>query len=206
MGAVSFRPFIDNYVNPVIFHPVSQRTFRIAVEVVKILAVKIFLEVVSQQLQKRGTYSAKWQFSIVHIIVTGPLIEELLFRGIILKGSHLLQIGILRFIFKYEPNDREKHILQITRVQLSALAFSAVHLTNPYSRSILIAQCISTYVDGIAYGYLHEKYQSIAPSFLFHGLNNALAIAAEFYPELGHVCVVAYCVNKIVPYIFAGLL
>ncbi len=206
MQPVIHSRFIENYVEPIISHPVTQVAFQMVKEVVKIVAVKIFLDLANQQIQKKLTYSTKWQVAIVHIVVTAPMIEELIFRGILLNGVRLLEKGVHFFILRREPTDQEERIEQIVRIHFSAFLFAAIHLMNPYSPGVLLMQFVCTYIDGAAYGYLNEKYHSLAPSILGHGLNNIFAVAGDAYPELKGLFTVGYIANKITVYILSGCL
>lgn len=70
------------------------------------------------------------------------------------------------------------------RIHFTALIFAAAHLMNPHPNKIsALKQFLSAYIGGLAYGSLTEKYQSLAPAILFHGVNNCLANAADLYSK-----------------------
>ncbi|PQJ49081.1 hypothetical protein BTO01_26715 [Vibrio jasicida] len=83
--------------------------------------------------------------SIVVICVIAPLIEELLFRGIILRG----------FLKHYSDN---------TSILLSSMLFALAHLT--------LTQLPVAYVLGALLGWLYVKTKSLWASILAHGIYN----------------------------------
>ncbi|MBI4831036.1 MAG: CPBP family intramembrane metalloprotease [Candidatus Lindowbacteria bacterium] len=86
--------------------------------------------------------------SFVLVVLVAPLTEELVFRGIILRG--LLSRHSTR-----------------TAVVLSALLFAGGHL-NPY-------QFLSAFTLGLAAGWIFAATESLSLCMLLHGLNNFLA-------------------------------
>ena len=87
-------------------------------------------------------------FSFLSIVIAAPLLEEILFRGIILEG----------FLKNYSP---KKAIL------LSAVIFGAIHL-NPWQAS-------GAFLIGILIGWLYWKTRSLMPGIIIHFVNNAIA-------------------------------
>jgi uncharacterized protein len=90
--------------------------------------------------------------SILSLGVVAPLSEEILFRGIILKG----------LLSRYSPT---KAIL------ISAILFSLFHL-NPY-------QFFAAFVMGLFWGYLYFRMKSILPCILAHSISNLLVVLAS---------------------------
>jgi len=90
--------------------------------------------------------------SIILLGIVAPLSEEILFRGIILRG----------LVNRYSPT---KAIL------ISAILFSLFHL-NPY-------QFFAAFVMGLFLGYLYFRIKSILPCILAHSISNLLVVLAS---------------------------
>jgi len=93
---------------------------------------------------------------IVGGIILAPIMEELLFRGLILEG-------LLR---TYSP---EKAIV------FSSIIFGVIHF-NP-------AQILSATLMGIFLGWLYYRSKSLAPSIIVHFANNFLAFFPMFFTD-----------------------
>ncbi len=89
-------------------------------------------------------------YSYITIAIAAPLLEEIIFRGIILSG----------FLKRYSP---------VTAVIMSAVIFGIFHL-NPW-------QFIPAFVIGLVIGWLYWKTNSIIPGIVIHFINNSLAFA-----------------------------
>lgn len=95
---------------------------------------------------------------ILAIAITGPILEEVLFRGAITKA--LLQ--------QYTPT---KAIL------ISALIFGVFHI-NP-------AQILPAFLIGILLAWIYYTTKSLIPCILMHIVNNALSVYLSIrYPEV----------------------
>ena len=90
--------------------------------------------------------------SVILLGIVAPLTEEILFRGIILKG----------LASRYSPT---KAIL------ISAILFSLFHL-NPY-------QFFAAFVMGLFLGYLYFRMKSILPCILAHSFSNLLVVLSS---------------------------
>jgi membrane protease YdiL (CAAX protease family) len=90
--------------------------------------------------------------SILLLGIVAPLSEEILFRGIILKG----------LVSRYSPT---KAIL------ISAILFSLFHL-NLY-------QFFGAFMIGLLLGYLYFRMKSVLPCILAHSITNLLAVLAS---------------------------
>lgn len=196
---------LGNYTETIISHPITQFTFQTVIEVIKIAATAKFLDIISRQLQIRTLNSTNWKAPVIFITVIGPVMEEIIFRGAVLRGIHLCQKAWNHCILKREPTNQEKRTQQFVRIQLSSLLFAAVHLRNPYSKAILAVQFIGTYMMGNVYAYLSEKYQTLSASILSHGIHNTCVVALEFYPEFVSLFTLATIVNDISSLILADL-
>lgn len=86
--------------------------------------------------------------SIISVVILAPIMEELLFRGIILNRA-LSKGSILRAII------------------ISSFLFGFVHLN--------IIQGINAFVCGIVIAYLYVKTKSLWPCIIAHMFNNAIS-------------------------------
>jgi len=92
-------------------------------------------------------------FSFLSVAVAAPILEELLFRGIILEG----------FLRNYSP---QKAIIW------SAVIFGSAHL-NPW-------QAFGAIAIGLLIGWLYWKTDSLLPGIFLHAANNFLAFSLMF--------------------------
>ncbi|WP_419698951.1 CPBP family intramembrane glutamic endopeptidase [Mucilaginibacter sp. NFX135] len=95
-------------------------------------------------------------FSIIAIVIAAPILEEILCRGIILKG----------LLKNYSPR---KAIL------ISALFFALMHM-NPW-------QAFPAFFGGLFIGWVYYKTQSVIPGMIIHATNNAAASLFLFLPK-----------------------
>ncbi len=107
---------------------------------------KIFLEFANQN----GV------FSFMTIVIVAPVMEELIFRGIILEG--LLQ--------RYSP---------LKSILLSSILFGIVHL-NPW-------QFISAIIVGSFSGWVYYRTRKLSLSILIHLANNLFAFLGMFFMD-----------------------
>jgi membrane protease YdiL (CAAX protease family) len=178
----NFSPILDDYIKPVIDHPFIQATSTILIEVVKIVAAKIFLEFLSKRIS--GWLSEisflGHHLEVSSLVVTAPILEELFFRGFLLTAIHATQILYNRFISQRELTEEEELHQLTVRTHLSAFAFAAIHLTNPHETlASMLLQFGEAYVTGVSYAYLTEKYQTLSVTILAHGIHNALCIPIQ---------------------------
>jgi len=92
---------------------------------------------------------------IVLLVIVAPVTEELLFRGIILRG----------FLSRHRPT---------VAVVLTAVLFAALH-ANPW-------QFVSSLFLGIAFGWFYMRTGSVWLCVLAHAFSNGLAIACTLLP------------------------
>lgn len=95
-----------------------------------------------------------WWGAFFKVVVMAPVIEELIFRGIILNGLR-------------------KNYSTVTAVFVSALLFSLFHL-NPW-------QMPATLVLGLLLGWILIRTRSIILAILGHALNNLLVLLTVTY-------------------------
>lgn len=82
------------------------------------------------------------------VAIAAPILEELIFRGVILKG----------FLKKFNP---QKAIIY------SSLLFGIAHL-NPW-------QFLAAFIAGMAIGWIYYKTRSIWPAIFIHFVNNTFS-------------------------------
>lgn len=95
-----------------------------------------------------------WWGAFFKVVIMAPVIEELIFRGIILNGLR-------------------KNYPTVTAVFVSALLFSLFHL-NPW-------QMPATLVLGLLLGWILIRTRSIILAILGHALNNLLVLLTVTY-------------------------
>lgn len=173
----------------------------------RLVAAIAFLDVVRQNFIKKSVKI--WKQDSFDVIIQAPVWEEFWFRGILAKGIHFAQIVyndiadvFYQKVWKQKAPEDDLRFQQIFRVHLSAFVFAAFHLQNPHKNiQGACQQFIWTYLLGVSCGHLTEKYQNLAESILFHGVNNFLTmLAMSSPPQLSRCCVIAIFVNQAVAY------
>lgn len=94
--------------------------------------------------------------SIIFIVIAAPILEEVLCRGIILKG----------LLKNYSPT---------IAVPVSALFFAIIHM-NPW-------QAIPAFASGLFLGWIYYKTNSVIPCMIIHATNNTAAALLLFLPK-----------------------
>jgi uncharacterized protein len=98
-------------------------------------------------------------FSFIAIVIAAPILEELLFRGIVLHG----------LLKRYSP---------VRSIIISSMLFGIVHL-NPW-------QFIPAFILGILSGWVYSRTGKLTLSILIHMVNNLMAfISMTFWKEYG---------------------
>ncbi len=93
-------------------------------------------------------------YGYLTIGIAAPILEELIFRGIVLKA----------FLKKYEP---------VKAIMWSAIIFGIAHL-NPW-------QFVPAWLIGIFIGWIYWKTQSIWPGIIVHFINNSFSFALGYW-------------------------
>lgn len=93
-------------------------------------------------------------FSAIAIIIAAPVLEELVFRGIILDG----------LLKKYSP---------VKSILISSMLFGFIHL-NPW-------QFVTAFIIGIFSGWVYYKTRKLAASIAIHFANNLAAFIAIYF-------------------------
>ena len=213
--------FSENYVEPVIHHPTARRVFGVCLERIlegiKVIMAKVFLEHLGSYYLSHSTKITKEH--IYQVIVRAPIVEEWLFRGVLLRVIHLVQDILtgnkVQSSLSQDSSDIEssadelekemiedKQTKRTFRIHLAALIFAAAHLSNPHPNKIsALTQFAWSYLGGVIYGHLTEKYDSLAPGILAHGINNLIATASLAYPqEITPFLLLALFVNRFATY------
>lgn len=120
--------------------------------VVSIMPMPEFMEKVFLELAKGNGV-----FSFIAIVVAAPILEELVFRGIILDG----------LLKKYSP---------IKSILISSILFGVVHL-NPW-------QFIGALIIGIFSGWVYYETKKLTLSILIHFVNNLFAFGSMYFMDL----------------------
>ena len=97
-----------------------------------------------------------WWGALVKVAVIAPIVEELIFRGIILQGLR-------------------RNYSAFTSVFMSALLFSLFHL-NPW-------QMPTTFILGLLLGWIMVMNNNILLSILGHSVNNLMVLLSMTYWE-----------------------
>ncbi|MFM8911825.1 MAG: lysostaphin resistance A-like protein [Flammeovirgaceae bacterium] len=92
--------------------------------------------------------------SLFLIVLLAPLLEELLFRGVVLHG----------FLKNYKPSHA---------IASSALVFAIIHGN--------LAQGLGAFFIGVVIGWIYWKTNSIIPGIIIHFVNNAVAFSSIFF-------------------------
>lgn len=96
-------------------------------------------------------------FSFMAIVIAAPILEELIFRGIILNG----------LLKKYSP---------IKSIIVSSVLFGIVHL-NPW-------QFVSASIIGLFSGWIYYKTQKLTLSIIIHMVNNLFAFISMYVVDM----------------------
>lgn len=95
-------------------------------------------------------------FSVIMLVIAAPVLEEILCRGIVLKG----------LLASYSPR---KAII------ISAVFFGLIHM-NPW-------QAIPAFVSGLWLGWIFYKTRSVIPGMIVHATINGTAVLFMFFPQ-----------------------
>jgi len=93
-------------------------------------------------------------------VVAAPVLEEIMFRGIILHG----------YLKNYKP---------WTAILVSAFLFGLIHGN--------LAQGVSAFISGVLFGWIYWKTRSILLVIFLHFINNVLAFFSLLYIPLEYI-------------------
>lgn len=119
------------------------------------VALKLFIDPVTELIPSVEVYEEIMSrmirpnvFSFLTVVIAAPILEELIFRGIILDG----------FLKRYSP---------VKAILLSSLLFGLIHI-NP-------SQVVFASLMGLMLGWIYWKTGSLLLSVFIHFVNNGLA-------------------------------
>lgn len=164
--ATNITSFNNNYIEPIRKNAVVQWTFSACVETIKIVAATCFLVLLATQVRPTSKLSTK---HIAEAVIVAPLVEEILFRGIFLRGIRLAQ-----YLVQKDPTSNEEKLAkQKFRVRFTGIAFGLAHFHGG------LFQVTQAALGGISYGYLSEKYETLSASMITHGIHNFIVLKAK---------------------------
>lgn len=202
MVQIPSKERIFHYIDSIMSYPVQVIPV-VTKEAARVVAATLFLEIAGQKylVDQNPKVSQK---EIYNTTVIAPLVEEILFRGVLLNGIRLLQKGWNYLTFADKLTDEDRKVEQIFRVHLSALIFATLHLFNPHKHIAgALIQFTWSYLGGMTYAYLSEKYHTLSVNILVHGINNTLAVAGAVHGDYAPICLLAIFTNKIFAYTIA---
>ena len=122
-----------------------------------------------QEMQKLFSGIMSSQFGLLAVGFIGPIAEEVVFRG-----------AILRRLLDFYGN-RGKW----TAIVLTALLFGAVHGN--------LVQGINAFTLGLLLGWMYSRTRSIVPGIVFHIVNNTISvIVMRLYPAAKDMTLVEF--------------
>lgn len=95
-------------------------------------------------------------YSFITIVIAAPILEELIFRGIILNG----------LLKRYSP---------LKSILISSMLFGIVHL-NPW-------QFVSAMIIGMFSGWVYYRTRKLTLSILIHAVNNSIGFASMYFMD-----------------------
>lgn len=100
-------------------------------------------------------------------VIIGPLMEEILFRGLIMDMIYEAQR-------RWCDETANSKFQKMTRIALQGIIFGVAHFRPSQGWGNISIICSIT-VAGTALGYMREKTNNLAMSYFFHALNNFIA-------------------------------
>lgn len=104
----------------------------------------------------RGSRSQTGVSTFILMVIAGPILEELIFRGIILDG----------LLSKYTP---------LKSILISSLLFGLVHL-NPW-------QFVTGFMIGIFMGWVYYNIRSVLPTIIIHAAGNLVVFSVRIFAD-----------------------
>lgn len=137
-------------------------------EVAKVVAATALLSFAAYVLiASNPAYSIE----ILDVVVLTPVLEEIVFRTIIQeKIIHNIQ-RVLNYSYGSTTEEQLEN-QKVLRIRITGVLFGLAQLRHP--NQVKIVKCFFGILSGITYGYLSEKYETVAAPILAHGLNNGI--------------------------------
>ena len=149
----------------------ASRTFKVGVAVTK-EALKVTTVVTALSLFT--VYAIQPTAFAIAAIIVAPVVEEIVFRGVIqnsIRGTQAIYNRI------YPPTDAQIANQRSFRSITTSILFGAAHVTNWSSLGPrCIIQVVHCSISGYQWANTMEKTKSIAWTILEHGINNAFGV------------------------------
>ena len=137
--------------------------------------LELFPDAFLKMIDKMGM-NGGW--SILMLVVLAPVMEEVLFRGILLESV------------------RSKHSAG-RAIVVSALMFGVIHL--------IPQQVVNAFVIGLILGYIYVRTESLWPVIVIHALNNAMAYVIMQWSDGANITVRSLIENNTVYAVVYGV-
>ena len=137
--------------------------------------LELFPDAFLKMIDKMGM-NGGW--SILMLVVLAPVMEEVLFRGILLESV------------------RSKHSAG-RAIVVSALMFGVIHL--------IPQQVVNAFAIGLILGYIYVRTESLWPVIVIHALNNAMAYVIMQWSDGANITVRSLIENNTVYAVVYGV-
>lgn len=137
--------------------------------------LELFPDAFLKMIDKMGMHGG---WSILMLVVLAPVMEEVLFRGILLESV------------------RSKHSAG-RAIVVSALMFGVIHL--------IPQQVVNAFAIGLILGYIYVRTESLWPVIVIHALNNAMAYVIMQWSDGANITVRSLIENNTVYAVVYGV-
>ncbi|MBQ8745427.1 MAG: CPBP family intramembrane metalloprotease [Rikenellaceae bacterium] len=137
--------------------------------------LELFPDAFLKMIDKMGMHGG---WSILMLVVLAPVMEEVLFRGILLESV------------------RSKHSAG-RAIVVSALMFGVIHF--------IPQQVVNAFVIGLILGYIYVRTESLWPVIVIHALNNAMAYVIMQWSDGANITVRSLIDNNTVYAVVYGV-
>lgn len=137
--------------------------------------LELFPDAFLKIIDKMGMHGG---WSILMLVVLAPVMEEVLFRGILLESV------------------RSKHSAG-RAIVVSALMFGVIHL--------IPQQVVNAFAIGLILGYIYVRTESLWPVIVIHALNNAMAYVIMQWSDGANITVRSLIENNTVYAVVYGV-
>ncbi|MCE5293002.1 MAG: CPBP family intramembrane metalloprotease [Chlamydiales bacterium] len=164
-GSESVEPLQSKVLNTV----KSICIFYIATEAIRTVAIKTFSNM--PDLFDEAIDS----------VVIAPVLEEILFRVILLDGIKAIQNAVFTHWHSRPATPAELQSQKVFRVWVTAIAFGIAHLGNYPGMSTAGKVAVTAWhiLGGLIYGYLKEVADSASASLIYHSYHNYIVMCGK---------------------------
>ncbi|MFC7681822.1 CPBP family intramembrane glutamic endopeptidase [Paenibacillus sp. GCM10028914] len=142
--------------------------FSLPANIMRVMPIFLVIVFANYLLSRFSGYNPVGKFNIINFIIVYPIIEELIFRGLILPSlNQNLNSGVFLEVM-YMP--------VTVPVIISALLFAISHLQYYGLSLISIRYMVFAFFGGIVFGAITDLTESILLSCILHIEFNALAV------------------------------